>query len=227
MIKEITGYSLSRSFWNYAFAHPEKIKPTHISIYFFAIEHCNRLGWKNKFGFPTSMVLEAVGIKSYSVYKKCFDDLAEFGFFEVIEYSKNQYSSNIIAFKENNKANNKALDKAFIKHATKQSESTGESIDSIDKQLTNNKEPLTINLEKELLNSFDLIEFVRRKTSLKQDEVNLELKNFIEGEKAIGNFEGRKIEEIRKHFKNLMLKKSENFIKTPIIIDPYAKAQKI
>ena len=137
-------FKLNRYFWDYAFNNPEKIKPNHCAIYYFALEHCNRLGWKQKFGFPTSMVLEATGIKSYSVYKKTFDDLVEFGLFEVIEYSKNQYSSNIIALKENYKALDKALDKAFIKHDTKQSESTRQSNDSIDKQITINNKPITI-----------------------------------------------------------------------------------
>lgn len=130
-------YKLYRNFWDYAFNNPEKIKPNHVAIYSFAIEHCNRLGWKPKFGFPTSMVLEATGIKSYSVFKKTFDDLVAYGFIEAIEYSKNQYSSNIIALKENYKAHNKALDKALIKHSTKQVESTRQSIDSIDKQINN------------------------------------------------------------------------------------------
>ena len=132
-------YKLYRNFWDYAFDNPEKIKPNHVAIYSFAIEHCNRLGWKQKFGFPTSMVLEATGIKSYSVYKKTFDDLVEYGFINVIEYSKNQYSSNIIALKENNKANDKALNKALTKHISKQSESTvqstHQSTDSINKQI--------------------------------------------------------------------------------------------
>lgn len=160
----MNGYDLSRSFWNFAFENPEKIKPTHISIYFFAIEHCNRLGWKEKFGFPTSMVLEGIGIKSYSVYKKAFDELVSFGFIEVVEYSKNQFSSNIIALKEyckaNYKAPTKALDKALIKHASKHLQSTYQSTYqsnhqstlqstvSIDKQLTKNKEQGTKEQEK-------------------------------------------------------------------------------
>ena len=132
-------FKLNRYFWDYAFNNPEKIKPNHCAVYYFALEHSNRLGWKEKFGFPTSMVLEATGIKSYSVYKKTFDELVSFGFFDVIEYSKNQYSSNIIALKENYKALDKALDKALTKHLSKQDESTCESTcesnDSIDKQL--------------------------------------------------------------------------------------------
>lgn len=63
----------------------------------------------------------------------------------MIEKSKNQYSSNIIALsffnKAPDKAPNNALDKALIKHTTKQ----GESTDSIIKLLTSNIELLTKN----------------------------------------------------------------------------------
>jgi hypothetical protein len=134
-------FKLYRNFWDFAFENPEKIKPNHIAIFSFAIEHCNRLGWKKKFGLPSTMTMEAVGIKSYNTYISAFNDLVEFGFIDLIEKSKNQYSSNIIALSDFNKAINKALDKALIKHTTKQSESTiqstGESISSINIQETN------------------------------------------------------------------------------------------
>jgi hypothetical protein len=138
-------YKLYRDFWDYSFNNPEQIKPTHVAIYSFAIEHCNRLGWKPKFGFPTSMAMEATGIKSYSVFKKHFDDLVRYGFINLITPSKNQYSSNVIALKENYKAHDKALDKALIKHTSKQVQSThqstiqsiDQSIDSINKQVYN------------------------------------------------------------------------------------------
>lgn len=115
-------YSLSRSFWDWSFENPDKIKPNHIAMYFFAIEHCNRLGWKSKFGFPTTMVMDALGIKSYNTFIKTLNELVEYGFIEMVEKSKNQYSSNIIALSKNDKANDKALDKAMMKHLTKQSE---------------------------------------------------------------------------------------------------------
>lgn len=124
-------YSLSRAFWDFSFENPDKVRPNHISIYFFAIEHCNRLGWKQKFGLPTSMVMEAIGVKSYNTYAIAFKDLVDWGFFELVQKSKNQYSSNIIALSKNVKAIDKALDKALIKHGSKQSESTEQSIDSI------------------------------------------------------------------------------------------------
>lgn len=131
-------YNLSRNFWNFSFENPEKIKPNHIAMYFFAIEHCNRLGWKEKFGFPTTMVMDAISIKSYNTFIKTLNDLVDYGFFKMIEKSKNQYSSNIIALSKFDKANNKALDKAITKHSTKQVESTVQSIDSIDIQDNNN-----------------------------------------------------------------------------------------
>lgn len=130
-------YELSRSFWDFAFENPDKVRPNHVSIYFFSVEHCNRLGWKKKFGLPTSMAMEAVGIKSYNTYINAFKDLVDWGFFELVEKSKNQYSSNVIALSKFNKANDKALDKALIKHTTKQSESTRQSIDSIDIPINN------------------------------------------------------------------------------------------
>jgi len=121
-------YSLTRNFWDYSFENPDRLKPNHAAIYFFAIEHCNRLGWKEKFGLPTTMVMEAVGIKNYKTYHTALMDLIEIGLIDLIEKSKNQYSSNVIALVNFTKANTKALDKALSKHVPKQVQSTA-SID--------------------------------------------------------------------------------------------------
>jgi hypothetical protein len=151
---EINGYNLSRDWFDWCFLNPEKIKPVHTALYFFCIEQCNRLGWKPKFGLPTDLAKETIGVKSYNTYIGALTDLAQFGFIEFIEKSKNQYSSNIIALSNFDKAIDKALDKALVKHMPKQSESTCQSIDSIDKQLNNktinNK---TIKRESEFENS--------------------------------------------------------------------------
>ena len=133
-------YTLNRNFVDFSFENPSKIKPNHYALYFFSIEHCNRLGWKKEFGLPTTMTMEAIGIKSYNTYINTFNDLVDFGFFNLIERSKNQYSANIIELSKNDKALDKALDKAFIKHASRHCISTDESIDSIDKQIY--KEPI-------------------------------------------------------------------------------------
>ena len=130
-------FLLMRTFWDFAFENPEKIKPTHCALYAFIVEHCNRLGWKSKFGLPTTMAKDAIGIRSYNTYIQTLNELVDFGFIEMLERSKNQYSSNIVALSKFDKALDKALDKAFIKHDTKQSESTIQSNSSIDKQYTN------------------------------------------------------------------------------------------
>jgi hypothetical protein len=134
----MNGYDLSRKWFDWSFENPERINPNHTALYFFIIEHCNRLGWKEKFGLPTTMAKEAIGIRSYNTYINTLNDLVEFGFINLIEKSKNQYSSNIVAISNFNKAPDKALDKAMIKHVTKQ----GESNSSINKQET--KKQITI-----------------------------------------------------------------------------------
>jgi hypothetical protein len=125
------------------------------------------LGWKKKFGLPMEMAKEAIGIKNYRTYAKTFYDLIEWGFIELIQKSKNQYSSNIIAIVENAKANTeantiaptKALDKALQKHSQKQ----GQSIVGINKQETRNNEQETITQENdptiEILENYPFEEF--------------------------------------------------------------------
>lgn len=130
-------YSLSRSFWDFSFENPEKMKPIHSSIFFFAIEHCNRLWWKDKFWFPTTMVMDAIWISNYSSYKKWLEELVEWGFIKMIQVSKNQYSANVISLIQFVWSTDKALDKALIKHGTKQHTKQVESIASIDIQVYN------------------------------------------------------------------------------------------
>lgn len=147
----MNSYELSRKFIDWAFENPEKINPNHYAVYFFAIEHCNRLGWREKFGFPTEMAKDATGIKSYKTYTNALNDLVAFGFIKMIQKSKNQYSANIVALVNFTEALDKALDKAISKHMLKQVESN----DSIDK-LINNK---PINNKTEITQNFNSVLF--------------------------------------------------------------------
>jgi len=160
----MNGYELSRNWFDFCFDNPEKIKPNHTALYFFCVEHCNRLGWKEKFGLPTTMAKEAIGIRSYNTYINTLNDLVKWGFIIMVEVSKNQYSSNIIALSNFNKAldkaSSKALDKALINHATKQSESTQQSIDSIDKPLTNNQKQINKKTINRVIFPFDSDSFL-------------------------------------------------------------------
>lgn len=124
---ELKGYELSRNFFDWCFENPELINPSHSAIYFFAIEHCNRLGWKSKFGFPTQMVMDAIGIKKHETYIRYLNDLIGWGFLILIQKSTNQYSANIISISNAVPKNGKALEKASLKHGRKQIESMGES----------------------------------------------------------------------------------------------------
>ena len=128
-------YTLSRNWFNFCFDNPEKIRPAHTAIYFFAIEHCNRLGWKEKFGFSSQMTMEALGIKKHQTYINYFNDLIDWGFFEIVQRSKNQWSTNIISLKSALPKKGQALDKAIITHRAKQGHSTGQSKVHIDKQI--------------------------------------------------------------------------------------------
>jgi len=144
MNNNLNSYELSRRWFDFAFDNPEKVSPNHVAIYFFAIEHCNRLGWKTKFGFPTQMAMDALGIKKHQTYIRYFNDLVDWNFFDLIQKSQNQYSANIISLVSDMPKNGKALDKAIITHAANQTEtngqSNGQSNSSIDKQV--NKEQI-------------------------------------------------------------------------------------
>lgn len=135
-----SGYELSRAWFNFCFENSHLVKPVHTALYFCAIEHCNRLAWKRVFGLPTTMTMEAIGIRSYKTYKQALDDIVTWGFFEMVEVSKNQYSSNKIALVNFTEAHTKAYDKAVLKHASKQVQSTV----SINKHINHiTEEPIT------------------------------------------------------------------------------------
>jgi hypothetical protein len=179
-------FKLNRKFWDFAFENPERIKLTHIGIYYFAVEHCNRLGWKKKFGLPTSMVMEATSIKSYNTYIKAFNDLVEFGFFELHQKSKNQYSSNVIALSNFDKALDKALDKAIIKHTTKQPQKQLNGSSSIIIQETRNKKQET-NIQ--VIPTFKdfLIYAVEHKPNVCETDLNLKYQSWVVNDWKDGN----------------------------------------
>jgi len=147
----MNSYELSRNWFDWCYENPEKISPNHSAIYFFAIDHCNRLGWKDKFGFPTQMAMDAIGIKKHQTYIRYLSDLIDWGFIKLIEKSKNQYSSNIISLVNAKPKNGKALGKAIVNHAAKHGRSTGQSNSSINKPQTN-KPQTVLTSENPLIN---------------------------------------------------------------------------
>ena len=212
MSDNLTGYELSKDWFDFCFDNPELITPTHTALYFFTIEHCNRLGWKPKFGLPTNMAMDAIGVKNWRTYSKALNDLIDFGFLKLIEKSKNQYSATVIAIVKNTKASTKALTKAIQKHVQKQSS----SIAVIDKPIT--IKPLTNKqyIQKGFfLNEFDkdyqlseievgkVIQFIKLKTQ--KDLTGPEILDQWTAFK-IDNFDKREwknsIEDVISHFRN-------------------------
>lgn len=128
-------YDLLRQWFDFCFDNAESIAPIHTALYVFCIEHCNRLGWKEKFALPTQMTMEAIGVKNWKTYKKAFDDLVKWKFLRVAQVSKNQYSATVIALVKNTKATTKALARATTKASQKHCQKQVRSIVDIDIQL--------------------------------------------------------------------------------------------
>ena len=177
-------YKLSRSWFDFAFENTDMIAPIHSAIYFFAIEQCNRLGWKEKFGFPSSLAMEAIGVRSYNTYSKALNELVDWGFIIMIKKSTNQHTSNIIGLSKFNeprvKANVKALDKAIVKQGTKQ----GESNYSIDIPIYNNTNLQNNNNTPEIIFDYET------------------------GIKPVDDFHAAQIKTIRQHYDEFMTKDS-------------------
>jgi hypothetical protein len=111
-------YELSKRFWDWSFENTHRIKPNHSALYFYIVDLSNRLGWKDSFGLPSYIAMEAIGIKNWKTYSNTLNDLVEFGFIKIIEKSKNQHSATIVAMVNFTKAHTKAHTKALYEHCS-------------------------------------------------------------------------------------------------------------
>lgn len=134
----MNGYDYSRQWFDFAFENSDKVTGNHAAVYLWNVELNNRLGWVSKFHSPASQAMMAAGIKSYNTYKKILSDLVQWGFIEMVQESKNQFTACIVALSNFDNAHNKALDKAMTLHMTKQVQSTVQRTCSIIKPI--NKE---------------------------------------------------------------------------------------
>jgi len=138
-------YTLTKDWFDWCKENREKNNPTLSALYFWTIQKCNSLGWVEKFGLPTDEAMHVLGIGSYNTYKKNLLQLEEIGFIHIVELSKNQWTSNIIALSK--------FDKAMMKHLTKQVQSIEQSNDEAldkagSKQVEYNKTNKTNNTKK-------------------------------------------------------------------------------
>lgn len=181
---EFTGYKLTRTWFDFKFENPGKIKASHTELYFYIIDLWNRLGQKEKFGLPTAVTMECLGIGSYNTYKRNLNDLIDFGFILLIQESKNQHQSKVIALSKFDKATDKALDKAHIK-------ATDKATDDIDKQYNNEqKNNNIINNNNEIIQNFNFSEVLKFESPEWIESVSMQQKISIdEVQKKIDEFE--------------------------------------
>ncbi|MGD1842285.1 MAG: hypothetical protein ACFB0B_15515 [Thermonemataceae bacterium] len=93
----MSGYELSRAFFDWSFENPELNTATHTALYMFYIDKWNRCGQKEKFSVTTSEAMDAIGVRSRKTISKAFKSLIEWGFVKVVTKAKNQNSCNIIS----------------------------------------------------------------------------------------------------------------------------------
>jgi len=113
--EKLNGYALSRQWFDFTQETSEMVTPMHTALYFWIIDLCNRLQWKEVIGLPTDHTMNAIRIKSYKSYKKSLDDLIRWGFLKLITKSRNQHTCNEVALVLKTKAETKATTKAETK----------------------------------------------------------------------------------------------------------------
>jgi hypothetical protein len=90
-------FELSHWYFSWAFENPNKAKPIHAALFFYIIEHGNRMGWAKQFGLPSEYAASAIGVKKSQTVLQTLKDLHNYGFITIEEYSKNQWTANIIS----------------------------------------------------------------------------------------------------------------------------------
>jgi hypothetical protein len=91
----MNGFEQIKSFYSWVFNNPDKIRPTHISLYLFLLNQNNRAMWVEWFKCPYDLAMQGACIGNKNTYYKCLDELVLYG---LIEYKKgiNNYKAPLI-----------------------------------------------------------------------------------------------------------------------------------
>lgn len=81
----MNGFEQIKSFYSWVFNNPDKIRPTHISLYLFLWNQANRANWVEWFKCPYDLAMQGACIGNKGTYYRCLDDLKEF---KLIDYKK-------------------------------------------------------------------------------------------------------------------------------------------
>lgn len=199
-------FELIKNFYRWAEENPEKVKPYHWAIYMVAVEKCNQLGWKKKFGFPTYNTLEITGISSRRTYYKGLNELVEFGFLKIVQKSINQHQSAVVMLVHCQSKND--ISEASAEHQHDTGTAPIIRLNKTNKDFIyykNNKEFL----KKIILENTDLLEFLSSKTMLKDAEKEKRIDDFLAEKFSSGENQKWKNEvQFFTHFRNWFLKKN-------------------
>lgn len=81
----IDGFLQIKAFYSWVFNNPDKVRPTHISLYLFLWNQGNRANWVEWFKCPYDLAMQGACIGNKGTYYRCLDDLQTFG---LIHYKK-------------------------------------------------------------------------------------------------------------------------------------------
>ena len=85
MAQRINGFEQIKGFYSWVFNNPDKIRPTHISLYLFLLNQNNRSNWVEWFKCPYDLAMQGACIGNNGTYYKGLDDLKAWN---LIDYQK-------------------------------------------------------------------------------------------------------------------------------------------
>ena len=91
----INGFEQIKAFYSWVFNNPDKVRPTHISLYLFLLNQGNRANWVEWFKCPYDLAMQGSCIGNNGTYYKCLDELKKW---KLIDYKKglNNYKAPLI-----------------------------------------------------------------------------------------------------------------------------------
>lgn len=81
----INGFEQIKAFYSWVFNNPDKVRPTHISLYLFLLNQGNRANWVEWFKCPYDLAMQGSCIGNNGTYYKCLDELKKW---KLIDYKK-------------------------------------------------------------------------------------------------------------------------------------------
>ena len=199
-------FELIKNFYRWAEENPEKVKPYHWAIYMVAVEKCNQLGWKEKFGLPTYHAMEITGISSRRTYYKGLNELIDFGFLKIIQKAKNQHQSAVVMLEPCQSKND--ISEASAQHQHDTSTALILRHNNTDKDFIDNKNNKEF-LKNLISKNSELLDFLIAKNNTKDAEIKRKIDEFLAEKFSAGENQKWQNEiQFFTHFRNLFLKKN-------------------